>query len=140
MTKTDLTSGGEPTVPFDVLHPHDRHTTGFPPDDYAVAIDDDLIVVGARVDEVQGPYSGSAYVYRLSGKSWVEEAKLLASDGYDYDSFGWSVAVDHGRVVVGAQGNGRSGAAYYFDQSTGSWSERQKLVASDVAANRPSRR
>ena len=42
----------------------------------AVAVDDD----GNRV--------GAAYVYRDTGSEWVEEQKLLASDGASGDLFG----------------------------------------------------
>ena len=50
----------------------------------------------------------------------VEQAKLTASDGADYDYFGFSVAVssDGGTVVIGAYGDDdrgiNSGSAYIF--------------------------
>nr|MBC8203656.1 FG-GAP repeat protein [Planctomycetota bacterium] len=52
-------------------------------DDYfglSVAVSGDTVVVGAYGDDDNGFYTGSAYVYRFDGSSWIE-TKLLASDG-----------------------------------------------------------
>ena len=37
-------------------------------------------------DDESGTSSGSAYVFRFDGVQWVEEQKLLASDGAQGDS------------------------------------------------------
>ena len=37
---------------------------------------------------VSADRSGSAYVFRFDGTTWVEEAKLLASDGQEEDELG----------------------------------------------------
>ena len=70
-----------------------------------------------------------------SGIAWTEQAKLLASDGEEFDRFGWSVAVDGDTAVVGAPRNGAlgdlSGAAYVFVRIGEVWTEQAKLVASD---------
>jgi len=57
---------------------------------YSVAVDGDTAVIGAFNDDDNGPNSGSAYVFIRSGSSWVQQAKLTASDGAEYDSFGIS--------------------------------------------------
>jgi Tol biopolymer transport system component len=63
------------------------------------------------------------------------ETKITASDAAAGDSFGWSVAVGSGRIVVGASGdddNGSSsGSAYIFDLDGNQLS---KITASDGAA------
>ncbi len=104
----------------------------------SVSISGDYTVVGASRDNDNGNYSGSAYVFKRSGTSWTEEAKLLASDGAESDNFGWSVSISGDYVVVGAKGdedNGdRSGSAYVFKRSGTSWVEETKLLASDGAA------
>jgi hypothetical protein len=104
---------------------------------HSVAVSGDIAVVGARLDDDNGPGSGSAYVFRFDGSVWVEEQKLLASDGTSNDSFGWSVAVSDGVAVIGAQGddvNGdNSGSAYVFRFDGTDWIEEQKLLASDGA-------
>lgn len=100
---------------------------------FSVAISDDTIVVGTS------PYhwpltQGSAYVFQRIGDIWTEQAKLTASDGGGGDNFGASVAVSGGTALVGASGisDGR-GAAYLFTRTTGVWTQKDKLTASDGA-------
>ena len=64
------------------------------------------------------------------------ENKITASDGANDDTFGSSVAVGNGRIVVGARvdddnGSG-SGSAYIFDLDG---TQLAKIIASDGAAN-----
>lgn len=100
-----------------------------------VAINGDLALIGARDDDDNGDFSGSAYLF--SGMAgWSEVAKLTASDGSPGDQFGKSVAISGDLALVGADGeadNGISaGSAYVFDGADG-WSEVAKLTASDGA-------
>ncbi|MCH8148918.1 MAG: FG-GAP repeat protein, partial [Planctomycetes bacterium] len=68
----------------------------------SVAVSGDVAVIGARLDDDNGIDFGSAYVYRYDGTQWVEEQKLLASDGAARDRFGNSVAVSGDVAVIGA--------------------------------------
>jgi len=57
-----------------------------------------------------------------------------------YDSFGQSVALDGSTAVIGAydatvNGHSFQGAAYIFTESGDTWSQTQKLTASDGTAN-----
>lgn len=66
-------------------------------------------------------------------------SKLSALDGSAGDRFGHSVSLSGERALVGAWNDGdsgtQSGAAYLFAQDTsGSWSQAAKLVASDAEA------
>ena len=105
----------------------------------SVAISGEVAIVGAYFDDDNGSASGSAYVYRFDGTSWVEEQKLLASDGAASDQFGWSVGISGEVAIVGAyldDDNGSaSGSAYVYRFDGISWVEEQKLLASDGAAN-----
>ena len=106
---------------------------------YSVAVDGDTVVVGAWVDDDNGPYSGSVYVFNTpAGGGWVT-AKLLASDGATGDWFGGSVSLDGDRLAVGASGdddNGsRSGSVYVYEGQSGAWSLIDKLTASDGATD-----
>ena len=109
---------------------------------YSVAISGDNIVVGAYQDDDNGANSGSAYVFTKPSGGWTdmtETAKLTASDGVDYDSFGYSVSISGDNIVVGAhQDHGAfSGSAYVFTKPSGGWvsmTETAKLMASDGAA------
>ena len=53
---------------------------------YSVAIAGDTIVVGAWLDDDNGSASGSAYVFTRNGTTWMEQAKLIASDGAAVDT------------------------------------------------------
>jgi hypothetical protein len=98
----------------------------------SVAIAGDTAVIGAWRDKDNGGSSGSAYVFRYDGSEWVEEDKLLASDGASGDEFGGSVAVSGDVAVIGAEYNGSSsGAAYVFRYTGSAWVEERKLLASD---------
>jgi len=94
--------------------------------------------VGADENDDNGEGSGSAYVFRWNGSSWVEEQKLLPSDGAAEDYFGCSVSISGNVALVGADENDDngegSGSAYVFRWNGSSWVEEQKLLPSDGAA------
>jgi len=104
---------------------------------WSVSISGDYAIVGAYGDDVNGTYSGSAYIFKRDGTNWVEQQKLLASDGATYDQFGISVSISGDFALVGAlldDVNGTySGSAYIFKRDGTSWVEQQKLTASDGA-------
>jgi hypothetical protein len=104
----------------------------------AVSLYGDVAVVGALGHDDGGSASGAAYVYRLNGSAWIEEAKLTASDAADEDWFGASVALHDDVILVGAYGKdddgSRSGAAYVFRYDGTRWNEETTLTASDAAA------
>ena len=91
----------------------------------SVSISGDVAVIGAWLDDDNGSQSGSAYVFRFDGLSWVQEAKLTASDGTVSDQFGTWVSISGDVVVVGgrfADGNASgSGSAYVFLKPPGGW-------------------
>jgi len=101
-----------------------------------VSIDGSLAVVGKPMST-----SGSAYCFRTldGGATWIETAKLTASDAGANDFFGASVGVSGSLIVVGAPTHiktGKSGFAYIYrtldDGAT--WTETAKLTANDAAA------
>lgn len=105
---------------------------------YAVAMDGDTVVVGARGDEHAGDFSGAAYVFRRDATGWTAEGKLTAYDSAAGHNFGYSVAISGDRVVVGARGDDHagslSGSAYVFERSRGVWRMPTKIVAGDASA------
>jgi hypothetical protein len=102
---------------------------------HEVAISGNVISVAALRDDDQGPESGSVYVFRHDGANWVQEAKLLASDGAEGDRFGSALAAEGDRIVVGSRGDDErgtdSGAIYVFRHDGASWIQEAKLLASD---------
>ncbi len=103
------------------------------------AIDGDTAVIGAIYADTQGSNSGAVYVFVRQGGEWSEQQKLVAADGEASDFFGQAVAVAGDTLVVGASGDDdggdRAGASYVFTRSGGTWTEQQKLTASDAAAD-----
>ncbi|MCH8252673.1 MAG: hypothetical protein IID36_09505, partial [Planctomycetes bacterium] len=98
---------------------------------FTVSVSGDVAVVGSWRDDDAGLDSGSAYVYRFDGSSWIEEQKLTASDAGGDDRFGASVSVSGDVVVVAAVLDDPSGSAYVYRFNGSTWLEEQKLTASD---------
>jgi FG-GAP repeat len=65
--------------------------------------------------------------YPITIDPFIEQAKLVASDGAANDTFGRSIAISGNTVVVGAEGNDPDvtgdafGSAYVFDLPIGGW-------------------
>jgi len=104
-----------------------------------VATNGEYVMIGALDDDDLGVNSGSVYVYTRDDDGWSLSEKLQASDGLQGDSFGWYIAMDADRAVIGARdvdaGAVNTGAAYVFEREGDSWVETARLVASDRAAD-----
>jgi len=106
-----------------------------------VVVNGDMALVGSIGDDDNGSLSGSAYVFQRDGSGdWIEQAKLTASDGEEFDFFSRSLAIDGDIALVGADGDddkaSGAGAVYVFQRDgSGDWIEQAKLTASDGAAN-----
>ena len=88
--------------------------------------------------------AGEAYIFTRSGSGlnpWSEQQMIQGLDTGGLDFFGWSVAIsgDGNTVIVGARGNingdRTQGAAYIFTRSNSTWTQQQKIQASDVSGN-----
>jgi uncharacterized repeat protein (TIGR01451 family) len=107
---------------------------------YSTALSGDTALVGALNATVNDhARQGAAYVFTRVGTAWIFQQKLTALDGAAYDNFGFRVALSGDTALVGADaavvsGNGEQGAAYVFTRSGITWSQQQKLTASDGAA------
>ena len=93
------------------------------------------------------PSSGAAYTFKKVGSSWQQDAYLKSSFPVSGDRFGRSVAIDGGRIIVGAPrqdgtaagangglgylpSSGDSGAVYSFKLQGGQWQADDYLKAS----------
>lgn len=85
----------------------------------SVSISGSYAIVGAYLDDARGTNSGSAYIFRRNGTSWVEQQKLLASDGATGDLFGGSVSITSAIAGAGS-GDLAIVGAYRDDNYTGS--------------------
>lgn len=102
----------------------------------SVDIDGDVIVVGANGCDDGGNSAGAAYVFRWNGGTWVEEAKLTASDPLVGAGFGWGVAISGDTVLVSARRNDgtatdQPGVAYFFRYTGSAWTQEARVEASD---------
>jgi hypothetical protein len=122
----DLSGGGGPIPAGTILAASDGAA-----DDWfgrSVAVDGDTVVVGADAADVGGTFNqGAAYVFVRDGDSWVEQARLTASDGGSSDQFGFSVAIAGDTALIGSADD----AAYVFTRDGGTWTEQAKLVPGD---------
>ena len=114
-----------------------------------VALDGDRLAVGSYLDNgSSGADTGATYVFKRTGTSWNLERKISdRNTGFtalsSKDWFGKSLALDGGRLVVGAYGdNGTygerglspythytntTGAAYIFERNNTNWDLKQEL-------------
>ena len=100
---------------------------------FSVANSGVIAIIGSPGDDVNGHASGSAYLFDTT--TGLQLFKLLPLDSAEGLEFGWSVAIDGTKAIVGAaqddiDGNG---AAYVFDTTTGQ--QLFKLVANDGASD-----
>ena len=120
---------------------------------YSVSLSGDgkVAAVAAPWDDDGGANSGAAFVFvQNSMGEWNKVQKLRASDGVANDYFGSggvtyihlrgiSVSGDGSIIVVGANyahaPAADSGAAYIFEKTGSTWTQFQKIVASDGAAS-----
>ena len=102
---------------------------------FSVAISGDTAVIGAYQEDTKASNAGAAYVFTYSDGSWSQTTMLTASDGGFSDGFGRAVDISGNTIVVGSYSDddsvSNSGAAYVYTLSGGTWSQTQKLKASD---------
>ncbi|MBL9079553.1 MAG: cadherin-like beta sandwich domain-containing protein [Planctomycetes bacterium] len=123
---------------------------------HTLALGGDTLVVGAPNEDsaAAGPgtpasdddasAAGAVYVFRRTGSTWTPEAYLKASNPDSSDLFGYSVALQQDRLVVGApqedntdgsQNNDpagsdvNAGAAYVFERNGADWVQTAYLKA-----------
>lgn len=125
-----------------------------------VVVDGDTVVVGAFSEDsaattVNGdqfdnsaPFAGAAYVFVRDGATWSQQAYLKSSNLNAGDLFGFSLALEGDRLLVGApfeagaatgidgdqsdNSAGGAGAAYLFQRVGGVWSQQTYFKASNT--------
>ncbi|MDZ4686824.1 MAG: hypothetical protein SH850_17260 [Planctomycetaceae bacterium] len=117
---------------------------------FAVAVADaNRVLVGSyRDDNAGGVDAGAVYAFELTpivnGQAWLQDEKLLPTDGGGGDNFGYQIAVSGSNAVISSFGDDNAfgvnaGAAYVFNFSVSpfnpGWSQTAKLLAVAGAAN-----
>ncbi|MFG0253063.1 MAG: FG-GAP repeat protein [Phycisphaerales bacterium JB038] len=103
----------------------------------SLAMGVDIVAISAVGDDDHGADSGSVYIYRYDGASWVVDAKITNSDGSRMDWFGWALDLCGDAIIVGVDLDDdygqSSGSAYVFRHDGAAWIEEAKLIPSDSA-------
>lgn len=117
---------------------------------YAVAMDSDMLVVGANHATVNVTNEGAVYIYQrtsTTGNAWTLVKKIFASDNFPADQFGASIDISGDTLIVGSpfdddncpgMGLCSSGSAYIYQRNVGganNWGFVAKLHASNPSSN-----
>jgi hypothetical protein len=103
-----------------------------------VSLSGDVALIGAQAGDTGGEGSGSAYVFELDAGSWSQTAELHPPALGPGDHFGWAVAVDGARALIGAYGDdlkgNDSGTAFVFERRGACWAQKAQLEAFALSA------
>ncbi|MCY3922723.1 MAG: hypothetical protein OXG27_10065 [Chloroflexi bacterium] len=98
---------------------------------WSAAIEGDIIAVGAPYHDVMGEDTGAVFIFERIEGEWVETAYLLPEFPDPLGWFGRWLAMDDGRLVIGApyedglrEDGSRiddSGVAYVYEKVNGEW-------------------
>jgi hypothetical protein len=106
----------------------------------SVAVAGTTAAIGAWRATVAGHAAqGAVYIFTNTSSGWTQTQKIVASDGAASDEFGTSVALSGNNLMVTAPlakvgSNALQGATYFFTRSGSTWTQQQKLTASDGVA------
>jgi len=99
---------------------------------WEVALDGSVLAVGAPVLNSSERQTGAVYVFSRSGTSWPKTARLTVSDAEEGLRLGDAIAVEGGRIVVGAIGYGAGlGSVYTWVRSGTGWAYSHRVAAPD---------
>jgi hypothetical protein len=107
----------------------------------SLSADGNTALIGSMDDVIGGnDRQGSAYIFVHQGDTWTQQQRLITSDGAALDLFGYSVSLsaDGNTALVSAYYDdlgtiSSPGSAYIFVRDGATWTEQQKLTASDGA-------
>ncbi|MEZ5024361.1 MAG: FG-GAP repeat protein, partial [Chitinophagales bacterium] len=101
-----------------------------------IAIEGNKVLVGAFGDIQNGTYSGAAYVFKYDGLTWIEEQKLVASDGAAFYGFGRGLDLTEDYAVISSRSDATAGnsagSAYVFYFNGTAWVQQQKLLPTEL--------
>ena len=85
---------------------------------YSVALDGDTALIGAPFT-TEG---GAVFAFNRIGNVWTQQTQIVSSDLTNGDNFGFSIALQGTRAVIGAEGKNSNnivglGAAYVFAET-----------------------
>jgi hypothetical protein len=98
----------------------------------SVAIADSHIAVGAIGEHNN---AGTVYLYNRDNTQWLLHSHVNAQDRAADASFGFSLAMASGRLLIGAPFGSDGGAVYYYELEDSSWVQQVKLTATSASQN-----
>lgn len=113
---------------------------------YDLDLSDDgntLVVSSAMADTATGYDGGCFYVFKRSGTTWTQKARIIPSDATGTAMFAWSIAISgDGRTIAAGSPwmdvtNPDDGAVHIFVDPDGSgtvWNQQAKIACPDVAS------
>jgi hypothetical protein len=105
------------------------------PGDYfglVMAIDGNVALISATDGSSdQTSEKDGVYVFRRFNGVWIEQQRLTPSHSNQRQYFGSSIALKGNTALIGASGAEDKGAVYVFEEQNGSWTQQQKLIATD---------
>jgi len=111
---------------------------------YSVAIDGNVIVVGAESDDADSDEHsdyghGSVSMFRYDESTWGFEQKFKYPDIYHWSHLGYSVSISDDTIVAGApkygDGGVWTGAAYVYKWNGSSWDQNTILFDPNSESN-----
>ncbi len=127
-----IAAGGtaDPGPPCELqwLDPYEDSGSRFP--NYACRMDGDWLYLGDA-----DPEYGAVHIYRRQGLTWVYDELLLPDEPIADIAFGYRLAVDGDRLLVGAplynSVDYQPGAVYAFRRTGGNWVQEEIIVPGD---------
>jgi|GEM_PF-4687440 len=109
---------------------------------HSIALDRDVLAVGAPGDDTRADAAGAVYVFErgepgVGPGDWALAAKLVASPGGQTvgDGLGFAVALDGDTLLAGAPfADDGLGAVHVFVRGPGGWQEVQRITAPERRA------
>ncbi len=96
---------------------------------FAVALDGDLLAVGAPLDDETGAKNaGAVYLFTWEDGSWEQKAKLFADPPQPDARFGSAVALEEEDGVLAVAALGKGTVYLFDDHPDGVWRQRQRLT------------
>ena len=98
----------------------------------SVSISGDTVIIG---DPMYNNGKGAVYIFEKVNGTWTETAKLLPSDEYYIEYFGFSVSISGDTAIIGAPVISGTGSAYIFEKINEVWTQTAALAVSDGSVN-----
>jgi hypothetical protein len=101
---------------------------------HSVALDGEYALIGAIDDDIGSVSNqGSAYVFKRTGTTWSQQAKLVAPNGRSAEQFGFSIALKDDYALVGGRFLGENtDRAYLYKRDGTTWAVFREVAPAGI--------